>query len=240
MHNMKYMVLLFASLFLLASCNGKSKNDNQQSENQVVEQQAATESATQLPIERFPWDFPSDLPITAEVGDWVLAPYTFYPICVKDGKDLMDESLIFYHTKIDSIGAAESKVGRKAVLPNSLIIPLPKGEEANVGDILLTWWQGGSGLERAIVKDASDKTKPIVDFLDMTYSDDPDNPDFANENSNIQLEPNSFLVLKDGEWMPGMPIAIHIDDSWRIATLIRATNDRVFAIGFSSIRCTSC
>jgi len=57
-------------------------------------------------------------------------------------------------------------------IPNYMIIPIRPDESAKVGDIVLTWWQSGSGMKRAIVTNASDPTAPEVNYIDIEW----DNP----------------------------------------------------------------
>ena len=81
----------------------------------------------------FPWDFPQDVKIEAEPGQWVLSCYTYYPSAVQDQKDLNDEVLIFYSTKMEQVGETTSTVGGKE-MPNALIIPLDPNAKAKKGD----------------------------------------------------------------------------------------------------------
>ena len=123
-----------------------------------------------------------------------------------------------------------SDFGSSVEMPNSLIIPLPAGQKAQKGDIILTWWQSGSGMERAIVTDASNPEAPKVDYLDLDYKDD--GTGFANENANEQIEPNTFTILKDGEWQPGAQIVV-VGDGYEAGTLISCTDDKVLMLGFA-------
>ena len=118
-------------------------------------------------------------------------------------------------------------------MPNSLIILLPKGKKVKVGDVLLTWWQSGSGMKRAIVTDASDPEAPKVEYLDLDYSDDPDKPSMASKYKNEQLKASSFDILEDGKWQPEATIAAFDRDEWKECILIHATDDKVLALAFA-------
>ena len=178
----------------------------------------------------FPWDFPQDFKITADPGQWVLSCYTFYPLALKENKKVEEENLIFYSTTMTQVGPQKSIVGGDAEIPNALIIPLDKNAKAKKGDILLTWWQGGSGLQRAIVKDDSNPAEPKVDFLDLSYDDKRPEFSFAIKYGDKQLEPGSFTVLEDGKWMSGAQVAVRDGGNWLCTTLINMTEDKVIVL----------
>ena len=187
----------------------------------------------------WPWDFPMSTGEQLTDGELVLAPYTYYKVAIDDKEDLKRKGLIFYKTKLETAGSEKSVVNymEDYELPNTLIIGLPEGATAKKGDILLTWWQSGSGMKRAIVRDDSNPAEPKVDYLDMDMRLDNDGTisGLAERNANEQLKPNSFIVLRDGEWAPGAQVACKNErDEWNAATLIKATKDKVLVSGFSS------
>ena len=180
----------------------------------------------------WPWDFPQAVALNAQPGQWALSCYTFYPSAIEDGKDLTKATLIFYSAKLGEIGDRTTIVDRRE-MPNALVIPLTPDAKAKKGDIVLTWWQEGSGLERAIVTDASDPTQPKVDYLDMDYGTE-DRPGFAQREADQQLKPGSFTILRDGEWMPGAQVAVRDDGEWLACTLIHEQDGKVLVLGWSS------
>jgi hypothetical protein len=226
-----FLAIALPVAFALTSCGGSSKdnkkdnNENQQPETEVVE--AEPEPEVKEPA--FPWDFPEGIKNEGLAeGQQVLSIHSFYPNALKEKKDPANEGYIFYNATLSEIGDTKSKVksfGDAIEMPNSLIIPLPEGQTAKKGDIILTWWQTGSGMQRAIVTDASDPTAPKVDYLDLNYKDD--GKGFANEHANEQIKPNTFVVLKDGEWQPGAQIVVTGDDSYEVGTLVSSTDDKV-------------
>ena len=113
-------------------------------------------------------------------------------------------------------------------MPNSVVIPIPEGQTAKKGDIVLTWWQSGSGMQRAIVTDDSNPKQPKVCYLDLDYKDD--GKGFANEHANEQLKPNSFVVLKDGAWEPGQTVTT---TDHKNLILINCNDDLVLCSGFA-------
>lgn len=187
----------------------------------------------------WPWDFPMSTGEQLTDGELVLAPYTYYKVAIDDGEDLKRKGLIFYKTNLVRAGAEKSVVNYQEdyELPNTLIIGLPGGVTAKKGDVLLTWWQSGSGMKRAIVRDDSDPVSPKVDYLDMDLKQNADGTlsGFAESHANEQLAPNSFVVLRDGEWMPGAQVA-HLNSwgKWAASTLVKATDDKVMVLDFGN------
>lgn len=53
----------------------------------------------------WPWDFPKATKIDVKAGQMALAPYSFYPSAVSEGKDLIDQTMIFYSEKVKSVKA---------------------------------------------------------------------------------------------------------------------------------------
>lgn len=210
----------------------ENKNDNtevQQPETEVVEVQEEVKE----PV--FPWDFPEGVKNEGlEEDQSALSIHTFYPKKLQESDNPANETYIFYNTTVKSVGETTSMVsdfGSEVEMPNALIIPLPGGQKAKKGDILLTWWQSGSGMERAIVTDASNPESPKVDYLDLSYKDD--GTGFAQDHANEQIKPNTFTVLKDGEWQPGAQIVVTGDGSYEAGVLVNCTDDKVLLKGFA-------
>lgn len=219
--------LMAAALIAGTACS--AKKDGESTDEMAADSLQNTEEATNT-SKAYPWDFPEGIALeTPEEGQYVLSPYTFYPKALTKN-DPASETLIFYSTTLTKYGDTHSVVANNVEMPNSLVILLPKGLKARVGDVLLTWWQSGSGLQRAIVTDASDPEQPRVMYLDLKYGENGS----ANEHANEQLKPSSFDVLRDGEWQPGAAIAAFDGRKWREGVLIHATDDRVLMLGFAA------
>jgi len=214
----------------LASCGGPKPEETE------LGQEGTTETeVTETPQEAgFPWDFPEGVKNAGLAeGQTVLSVHSFYPNAIKEAENPAEETYIFYNAKLASVGETTSKVlhfGDEVEMPNSLIIPIPQGQTAKKGDIVLTWWQSGSGMERALVTDATDPTSPKVDYLDLSYEDD--GSGFAQDHADEQIKPNTFVVLKDGEWQPGQQIVVTGDGSYESGTLVNCTDDKVLMEGF--------
>ena len=226
--------LIFVAIIGLSmaamSCTGSNENNTNGSDS------TQTATTTQMDPAAWPWDFPISTGEQFTDGELVLAPYTYYKGAIDKGEDLTEKGLIFYNTNLVKAAADKSVVNYKEdyELPNSLIIGIPEGATAKKGDVLLTWWQSGSGLKRAIVRDDSNPAQPKVDYLDMKL-DPGSKVNFADDHANEELKPNSFIVLHDGQWEPGAQVACKDERGrWLAATLIKATDDKVLVLGFSS------
>lgn len=228
MKKLLFLVAAASISFAFAACGNTTGGND--SDSLATDSLAGGETAV-AEVDPFPWDFPQAITLEdAEVGAYALSCYTFYPSAIEEGEDLTKECLIFYSGKLSDITEETTKVDGKE-MPNALVIPIPAGQTAKKGDVLLTWWQSGSGMKRAYVVDDSDPTQPVVQYLDMDWKEEGDG--FANKFQD-QLKPNSFMQVPDGEWVPGAQVA-HFDGSeWEIGILIHATEDKVLCSGWSS------
>ena len=228
-----FLALTIAASLSMWSCAGSGDNTANGGDSTAV---AAPETTSQMDPKAWPWDFPISTGEQLTDGQLVLAPYTYYAVALEDGEDLLQKSLIFYKTNLKTAGKEKSVVNYKEdyELPNSLIIGIPEGQTAKKGDILLTWWQSGSGLKRAIVRDDSNPAEPKVDYLDMKMDIDPNSKvNHAEKFGNEQLKPNSFIVIQEG-WNPGAQVACKDEKGrWLPGTLIKATDDKVLVLAFA-------
>lgn len=185
----------------------------------------------------WPWDFPKGVKLKMEAGQTVLSPFTYYPSSVEKGEPLREAVLIFYDTTVKEVGQEKSvlnKYGGVEEMPNALIIPLPQGAKAKKGDVVLTWWQSGSGLQRAVVVDDKNPKEPKVCYLDLRWPDNPESPQLEEKRKGETLKPGTFAVIKDGQWQSGAQVAIKRDSEWLKATLIHVEGNRVLVLGFGS------
>lgn len=167
-------------------------------------------------FDKFPWDFPQEMKTSLKEGQWYLTCKSGYES--NAGKaDLSKEILIYYAYQFK-----EMKDGLvDGVMPSSMCIPLPEKQKAKKGDILLTWWQRGSGMSHAVVVDDSNPLTPKVNYLKNVGGE--------------ELKPNSFIVLKSGKMMSGAPVAYKGDhDKWRTGTVINIADGKVLIYAFGS------
>ena len=184
----------------------------------------------------WPWDFPQNIKLEVELGQTVLSPEGHYFAAIEKKEDLSKATLIWYDKKVDKVGEGTTtinKFGQSREVPNALIIPLKKQQKAQKGDILLTWWQGGSGLQRAIVIDDSTPTEPTAVFIDLYWPDDPNDPKVAERAKGRKLEPNSFNVLKDGEWESGAQVAYRDNGEWKSGIIMNTDGDKLLLSGWA-------
>ena len=233
-----FFAIVLPLALAVASCGNSTPKENQN--NQTTTQEPEAVEVVEEPQQEaqepgFPWDFPEgNTNEGLAEGQSALSIHTFYPSKLVESDDPANETYIFYSTTVKSVGETTSTVsdfGSIVEMPNALIIPLPAGQQAQKGDIILTWWQTGSGMERAIVTDASKPDAPKVDYLDLGYKED--GTGFANEHADEQIKPNTFTVLKDGEWQPGAQIVVTGDGSYEAGVLISCTDDKVLLKGFA-------
>ena len=211
-----------------ASSNNDNKPDNSASPAKSAEK--TPEFTGEL---KFPFDFPK-AGTTAKKGEKVLVPsYNWLVDMMQKGTD--KTTLIWYTQEMVEPGEEMSEVkfmGETKKVPNAYIVPIPAGQTAKKGDVLLTWWQSGSGLQRAYVTDASDPKAPTVRYLDLDY----DNPAKAKDGKTSigqmeeQLKPDSFVVIKN-DLEPGTAVAIGSD--MKYGQVIRAEGDKVFVTLFA-------
>lgn len=174
---------------------------------------------------------------TAKADEVVLAPsYNWIQDAVTKGPDKV--TFIFYNQKMIAPGEVESEVEflspGKMKIPNAYIIPIPAAQKASVGDIVLTWWQSGSGMNRAIVVEAGNPSEPTVRYLDIAY----DNPAKSRDGKTTigqmdeKLKPNSFIKISNA-WEPGTVIGVNDGANIKKAQIIRVAGDKVLAMGFA-------
>ena len=245
---MKKSPLLFAACLLLASVACGTKDANVANNNSATGNTAAAPSASanastaeapkstlkpgEIPFSGFP-----TVGTTAKAGEVVLCPsFNWIQDAATKGPDKV--TFIFYSQKMSAPGEVESEVeflspGKEKV-SNAYLIPIPAGQTAHVGDIVLTWWQSGSGMNRAIVVEASDPTEPTVRYLDIDY----DNPAKSRDGKTTigqmdeKLKPNSFVKISN-TWEPGTVIAVNDGASKKKARIIRVAGDKVLALGLA-------
>ncbi|CAN5767762.1 hypothetical protein BH20ACI4_BH20ACI4_16960 [soil metagenome] len=234
------IILCVVSLMigLTAACGSGEKSDNA---NAVVDKKAANETAEKKDDKKaeftgdvkFPFDFPT-AGTTAKKGERVLVPsYNWLVDAMEKGAD--KTTMIWYAQTMEEPGEEMSQIKFMSdvqKVPNAYIVPIPAGQTAKKGDILLTWWQTGSGLQRAIVTDAADPKAPTVRYLDLDYTNPAKSRDGKTTIGQMdeQIKPDTFAVIKS-EMEPGTAVAIGSD--MKHGQVIRVEGDKVFVILFA-------
>lgn len=116
----------------------------------------------------------------------------------------------------DSWGSEGKK---EYVVPNSFMIPVPKGAKASKGDIVITPWV--TSMMRALVTEGDKTTTPKVTWIE-------DVEDIK------KIDADTFVVLSK-EWQGGTTVACKGDGSdYELATLISMVGDDILASGWAN------
>lgn len=142
-----------------------------------------------------------------DVGKYVLSPSKAnYDSLLANGI----ENVIFVYYPRNFIKSEKDflylkEFGDTIEMPKSITIPLPDSQMVSKGDVVLTWWQNGTGMQRALVLSKEPTYTPTVYYLDnqyyFYYSDN--DPLFWIDT----LMPSSFLKIED-KLMPGRSCSI--------------------------------
>ena len=181
------------------------------------------------PAGAVPFDFPA-VSTRSKAGDFVLAPSKgWIEEAFERGAD--KQPFIFYGAWMQEPGDKESKLktlpGQPVTIPNALIIPVGGGETAKVGDVVLTAWASGSGMQRAIVVAGGSPTAPNVRYLDL----DLESPSGWGKKEDT-LKENTFHVLKKpGE--PGTTVACKEGAKTTRWVVVNETDAKLLGVGFA-------
>lgn len=172
-------------------------------------------------------DIPNKITLDAEVDDFVLSPSR----ATIDRAILSEEgnAMKYYFSKLKEIGQAESTLiledtETEFKIPNSLIIPIPKGQEAEVGDIVLSWIQGDTIMSRGVVVEGGSITEPNVKFYDTEFDLEP-----------MILGADTFVKLEQ-DYQPGTVLAVQDGDILSREMVIRKIDEnKVITSGFAHV-----
>lgn len=177
-----------------------------------------------------------DLPTAAKAGEYVLVP-SYQAIDKAAGPDAAKTTFAYYAQKMVAPGAARSRIAYLSAereIANSWLIAIPRGGTAKPGDIVLTWWQSGSGMQRAIVVSAADPARPVVRYLDLAF----DNPAKAKDKvtpigqMEEALAADSFVRLSAGA--PGSVYrCLDGGSPKRYRLIAKAPNGDLLLLGFA-------
>lgn len=246
---MKKLILTFLmafAAFFIVACGGGGEETSSTDEGTTTEDtlsgestEATTESSTvKLAPGEIPFDFPK-VNTKGLAGQYVLCPSYKAWTTKLEKEDPTKEPYIFYNAKMSKPGEVESEIDftfdGKQMMPNSMFIPIPKGSRASKGNVVLTWWQTGSGMQRAIVTDDSNPAEPVVRYLDLNW----DNPAKDKESgkgigqTEYKLKPDSFVILNN--LAMGSKAAAKEGNDWKSVQLIKEDGDKkkVLTLGFA-------
>jgi len=184
---------------------------------------------SQARASKAPFDFAS-APLHASVSDFVLVPS-------KSAVDLAQEAgaeqgtFVYLGAHLEQLGERESEVRwltqERAMVPNALIVPIRRGERASPGEIVLTSWASGSGLQRAIVVAGGTAESPKVRYLDLSL----DNP-AARADTDDLLPANTFHVIRQpGE--AGSTLACRTAERVERVIVLKLSGSKLLGLGFA-------
>jgi len=226
----KLFILIVASLIFGACSSTTTTTNTNTNSNAPATSATSTAKATptldpNAPVKFVFADFPATA-TTAKTGDYVLCP-SKEKVMELSQPNVKDPTAIYYTSKMIKPGATESEVeslysGGTYTLPNAYLITIPAGQKAKVGEVLLTWWQTGSGMHRAIVTDASNPSEPTVRYLDR----------LSDQDKLEKLKPDSFVKLSQ-LFEPGTSIAIKGKSELEHSQVLQVGGDKVFVLAWA-------
>jgi hypothetical protein len=189
----------------------------------------ATSVAPAVGDAKVPFEFPQ-VAATGAAGDYVLAPpRSWIDAALEKGAD--KQTFIYYggwlKKPADGASVVETLTKHLQVIPNSLIIVLPKGRKAKLGDLVLTSWASGTGMQRAIVVEGGSDTSPNVRYLDMSL----DHPTGWGERVD-RLPENTFATL-DQRGDIGTTAACKEGNKWMRYIITARAGKRLLGYGFA-------
>jgi hypothetical protein len=220
-----------AAAFAIAACGRHSDRDVARDEwrRERASASAAAESAPTRPPGALPFEFPS-LATAAKKGDFVLAPSKSW-IDEAFAEGIENQTFIYYGAFLVEPGEKESRLrtlsGQRVKIPNALILPVGHGETAKPGDVVLTAWASGSGLQRAIVVEGGSPERPKARYLDIDF----ENPSGWAQKDD-ELPENTFHVLtKPGEL--GTTLACKEGERKLRFVLVADAGEKLLGLGFA-------
>jgi len=229
-----FATLALASFAVFQSACGRRSNDGDaRRDDWAVSKSAAgrasAESTPTRPPGALPFEFPSVV-LAAKKGDFVLAPSKNW-IDEAFIEGVENQTFIYYGAFLSAVGQKESKLrtlsGQNATIPNALILAVGRGGSANPGDVVLTAWASGSGLQRAIVVQGGSPTKPKVRYLDI----DLENPSGWGQRDD-ELPEDTFRVLTRPDEL-GTTVACKDGERKLRFVLVAEAGDKWLGLGFA-------
>ncbi|MBX3130743.1 MAG: hypothetical protein KF718_28755 [Polyangiaceae bacterium] len=174
-----------------------------------------------------PVEFPNGA-LAAKPGAFVLAP-TEQTLDEALRLGVEQQTFVYYGARMDAVGPEASRVsflpGRAATLPNALILPASGSADAKPGDIVLTAWASGTGLQRAIVVEGG--ATPKVRYLDLAH----DHPSGFGQRDDT-LPAGSYRVLTE-LGAPGTTVACEDGRRTTRWIVVGRAADKLLGLGFA-------
>lgn len=179
---------------------------------------------------RSPFSFP-EVSWSAREGDHVLAPpREWVDAALEHGAET--QAFVYYAARLVRRGPEASIVrtatGLVSTLPNAFVLPLRPGESAKKGQVVLTSWASGTGLQRAIVVGGA-ATSPRVRYLDIAY----DAPSGWGQRDDTLPESTFHVLERPGE--VGTTVACAEGGVRRRWIVVAAASGKVLGLGFGGL-----
>lgn len=220
------LILSVGLLFAISACStteSGSNNGGSPAVNNVGTTTNASPSSGSSASAKFPVaDFPA-MASTAKAGEFVLAP-EFRVISEAGSKNIEVVFGEFHQHTMETPGPEASSVkfsdGKVNQAPNPFLIAIPAGQTAKKGEIVLAYMSPW-GMQRGIVIEDTDATKPKVAMLDHDYEE-------PTSKLEIQLAPNTFIKVS-GELVPGASFYVTGSNTLdTVYTVVNTSGEKVF------------
>ena len=189
----------------------------------------AQAAATREGETRLPFDYPT-VELKAKTGDVILAPpRQWIENAIEHGVN--EQPFAFFRAELVEVGRGSSLVrtpsGRQEEIPNALLIPIRRGERVKPGQIVLTSWYSGTGLQRAMTVEGGSPESPQVHYLDLKYK----HPSGIGRDTE-RLPPNTFhRLLVPGE--AGTSVACRDGQRHRHYVVVHVAGNQMIGLGFA-------
>ncbi len=162
-------------------------------------------------------------------GNYVLAPSRKFVEDYTKSKDSANV-LVLYPQILEKLGPEKSLVeyyDTVLAVNDEFLIPLPDGQPAHKGDFVVTWWQSGTGMQRAYIIEATDSLHPYARYVDFDWFGQ-DGYDTLVE----RLNRNTFRVITK-PLDPGSSIAVKKGTLYNFYKVISSFKDSIVAVDWS-------
>ena len=185
-------IVLFLSLLLVSvGCQKKEKKQEKHLD-------------TSLPKQYSEFNIPN-IKLGVKAGEIVLVPK----------KNFLDEFFQkknnffwFYPRKVDSIGKYSLfvwEIDSLIEIPKAFVVAFSEKSKAKQGDFVFTWWQNGTGLQRAYVLKVLDNKKIVIRYLDLDIFT------LRNKSDIIDTIKERSFSLINSKYSPGASVRFDTD-----------------------------
>jgi len=200
-------------------------------EKQVIGQKfdSGLDAAKSVAAGAIPFDYPV-VATPSKASDYVLSPSRSW-IDEAFEKGGANQTFIYYGGWMRQPGPRasliETMTRQRSFIPNAFIVAIRRGETVDPGEIVLTSWASGSGMQRAIVVEGGQPKAPKVRYLDLEL----ENPSGWGKKDDVLKENTFHKLIQPGE--VGSTVAC-IEGSRKTRWVItNAAADKLLVLGFA-------